>query len=134
MGREGDVASVTEVNATGLSRFVSAARAVQYMLCCQALGDTLGTHLGMQRVHDSEDSEDGKGGSGVEGGSRARWQLSMAAAVPSSWASWMVVEAMGMSWDTRMFDKWSVHAPCTDHERYKSPATHGDLLGHPIYK
>ena len=63
------MASVTEVNATGSSRFVSAARAVQYMLCCQARGDTLGTHLGMQHVRDGEDSEDGKGGGGAKGGS-----------------------------------------------------------------
>ena len=46
-------------------------------------------------------------------------------------ASWMVVEAVGMSWDVRMFDKWSVHAPCMDHGRYKSPTTHVDSLGHP---
>ena len=26
-------------------------------------------------------------------------------------ASWMVLEAMGISWDVRMFDKWSMHAP-----------------------
>ena len=38
---------------------------------------------------------------------------------------------VGMSWDMHMFDKWSVHAPCTDHGRYKSPATHVDSLGHP---
>ena len=49
-------------------------------------------------------------------------------------ASWMVVEAMGMSWDAHMFDKWSVHAPCMDHGRYKSPATHVDFLGPPIRK
>ena len=47
------------------------------------------------------------------------------------WASWMVVEAVGMSWDACMFDKWSMHAPCMHHRRYKSPATHVDLLGHP---
>ena len=29
------------------------------------------------------------------------------------------------------FDKWSVHAPCMDHGRYKSRATHVDSLGHP---
>ena len=71
MGREGDVASVTEVNTTGSSRFVSTTRAVQYMLCCQAWGDalTLSMHLGMQHVHDGEDGEDGKGGGGAEGGS-----------------------------------------------------------------
>ena len=46
-------------------------------------------------------------------------------------ASQMVVEAIGMSWDAHMFDKWSVHAPCMDHGRYKSPATHVDSLGHP---
>ena len=46
-------------------------------------------------------------------------------------ASWMVMETMGMSWDMHMFDKWSMHAPCTDHGRYKSPAAHVDLLGHP---
>ena len=46
-------------------------------------------------------------------------------------ASWMVVEAVGMSRDMRMFNKWSVHAPCMDHGRYKSPTTHVDLLGHP---
>ena len=68
------MASVTEVNATGSSRFMSVARAVQYMLCCQARGDALGMHLGMQHVRDGEDSEDGKGGGGAEGGSRA-WQL-----------------------------------------------------------
>ena len=42
------------------------------MLCCQAWGDALGTHLGVQRVHDGEngeDGEDGKGGGGAEGGS-----------------------------------------------------------------
>ena len=88
------MASVTEVNATGLSRFVSAARAVQYMLCCQALGDTLGTHLGMQRVHDSEDSEDGKGGSGVEGGSRA-WQLLSCHPGPPGWL-WRPCTCPGM--------------------------------------
>ena len=26
-------------------------------------------------------------------------------------ASWMVVEAVGMSWDTHMFEKWSMHTP-----------------------
>ena len=38
------------------------------MLCCQAWGDALGMHLGMQRVCDSEDGEDGKGGGSMEGG------------------------------------------------------------------
>ena len=74
MGREGDAASVTEVNATRLSHFVSATRAVHYMLCCQAWGDALSTHFGMQHVHDGKDSEDSKGGGGTEGGSRA-WRL-----------------------------------------------------------
>ena len=39
------------------------------MLCCQARGDALSMHLGMQCVCDSEDGEDGKGGGGAEGGS-----------------------------------------------------------------
>ena len=63
-----------------------------------------------------------------------RWQLSIVAVRCHPvilGASWMVVEVMGMSWDVHMFDKWSVHAPCTDHGRYKSPATHADSLGHP---
>ena len=68
------MALVTEVNAAGSSCFVSAARAVHYMLCCQAQGDVLGMHLGVQRVHDGEDSEDSKGGGSMEGGSRA-WRL-----------------------------------------------------------
>ena len=46
-------------------------------------------------------------------------------------ASWMVVDAMGMSWDACMFNKWSMHAPCMDHGRYKNPTTHIDSLGHP---
>ena len=61
--------SVTEVNAARSSCLVSAARAVHYMLCCQAWGDALSTHLGMQCVHDGKDGEDGKGGGGAEGGS-----------------------------------------------------------------
>ena len=44
------------------------------MLCCQARGDVLGMHLGIQHVHDGEDGEGSKGGGGAEGGSRA-WQL-----------------------------------------------------------
>ena len=85
MGREGDVASVTEVNAAGSSHFVSTARAVQYMLCCQAWGDMLSMHLGMQHVHDGEDGEDGKGGRGAEGGSQAWWLLGRLGVVLSSW-------------------------------------------------
>ena len=45
---------------------------------------------------------------------------------------WMAMEAMGMSWDTCIFDKWSMYAPCTDHGRYISPLTHVDSLGHPL--
>ena len=62
------------MNAARSSRFVNATRAVHYMLCCQAWGDALNTHLGMQHVCDGKDHEDGKGGGGVEGGSRA-WRL-----------------------------------------------------------
>ena len=39
------------------------------MLCCQAHGDTLGMHLGVQCVCDGKDGEAGKGGGGAEGGS-----------------------------------------------------------------
>ena len=46
----------------------------------------------------------------------------------------MVMEAVGMSWDVRMFNKWSVHGACMDHGRYKSPANHVDSLGHPLSK
>ena len=39
----------------------------------------------------------------------AVWKV--AAEYGSCWATWMVVEAMGMSWDMCMFNKWSVHGP-----------------------
>ena len=48
---------------------MSTTRAVHYTLCCQAWGDAVGMHYGVQRVCDGEDGEDSKGGSGAEGGS-----------------------------------------------------------------
>ena len=113
MGREGDAASVTEVNATRSSRFMNAARssrfvnatrAVHYMLCFQAWGDTLSMHLGMQHVHDGEDSEDSKGGGGTEGGSRA-WQLLgiiLSGFVPIS------------IWPSPPSSGWATHIVCPD--------------------
>ena len=55
------------------------------MLCCQAPGDALGMHLGVQRVRDGKDSENGKSGGGAEGGSQAWWLLGRLGIVLSSW-------------------------------------------------
>ena len=101
--------SVTEVNAAGSSRFVKATKAVHYMLCCQAQGDVLDIHLGMQCVHDGKDSEDGKGGGGVEGGSQA-WRL--LGVIPLSWGP--------PGWLWRLWECPETHAcltngPCMDH-------------------
>ena len=95
------------------------------MLCCQAQGDMLSTHFGMQRVHDGKDGVDGKGGGTAEGGSRAWWLLGV---ILSSWGPpgwlWRLWECPGMH-------ACSTNGLCMHHGRYKSPATHVDLLGHP---
>ena len=102
---------------------MSAARDVHYMLCCQAWGDMLGMHLGVQCVHDGEDGEDSKGGSGedgedskggsgAEGGSQAWWLLGHLGVVPSSWGppGWL-----WRPWECPGTRTCSTNGPCMHH-------------------
>ena len=89
-------------------------------------------HLGVQHVHDGEDGEDGKGDGGAEGGSRA-WRL-LATWVSSCYPGDLLDGCGGCGSVARMFNKWSMHAPCTDHGRYKSPMTCRLAGAPPIHK